>query len=239
MGEQGASRVEALDDVEGLNEAEVGGVGLVAEGIEDEDVESFEEGPAFVGDLTDIGAVGEVADAEAEDVESAVFEPDRDDFLTEDSERDGGGDAFEAELGEVTGGDGLGAFVEGVAEDAFDGLLGMFVAKDGDWAVEIFGEEAGVVEAEEVVDVVVGVGDGVDESDVFAEELEAHFGGRIDQEVAEGKAHEDAGACALVAGVAGGADLAVAAEDGDSRGGATAKKNELTRRCREVSQATL
>ena len=43
VGEEGAARLEALDEGDGAIEVGVAGVGLAAEGVEDEDVEVLEE----------------------------------------------------------------------------------------------------------------------------------------------------------------------------------------------------
>ncbi len=49
VGEEGAFGVEPLGDVDGFGEVGVAGVGMVAERVEDEDVEVLEEGDGVSG----------------------------------------------------------------------------------------------------------------------------------------------------------------------------------------------
>ena len=77
VGEEGAAGAEFFGDGDCFVEGEVGDVGAVAEGVEDQDVEPFQQRQAFVRDAVGVGAVGEVADAKAEDFEAgAVLEAD-------------------------------------------------------------------------------------------------------------------------------------------------------------------
>ena len=55
--------------------------------------------------------------------------------------------------------------------------------KTGTGPADPVGEEPGIVEAEQVVGVMVRVGDGVDPADPLAEELDPHLGRGVDQQV--------------------------------------------------------
>jgi hypothetical protein len=72
VGEIGLGGADALGGGDGLLDAEVDGVLAVLEAVEDEDVEILQKGVGAIGDETDVGAVGEAADAEAEDGRIAV-----------------------------------------------------------------------------------------------------------------------------------------------------------------------
>ena len=130
VGEEGAPGLELLDEGDGVFEVGVAGVGLAAEGVEDEDVEILEEREAFGGDVAHVGEVGGGAEAVAGDGLPAV----------------GDGDALEAGAEELDAGAGVGieameldagaggvaVFVaEGVVEDALDGGGGGVVGVEG------------------------------------------------------------------------------------------------------------
>ena len=93
---------EPLDGFESIVDAEVPRVRLLAEGVEHQDVEILQQRPALARDLADVGAVGDVADAEAEDVEMGVLQRDRRDLLAEHHERLGR-DRAERQLRHVAG----------------------------------------------------------------------------------------------------------------------------------------
>ncbi len=67
VGEEGASWVEPLGDVDRFGEVGVAGVGMVAERVEDEDVEVLEEREGVRGEVGEVGEVGGGAEAVAGD----------------------------------------------------------------------------------------------------------------------------------------------------------------------------
>ena len=85
---------------------------------------------------------------------------------------------------------------EGVLEDALDGGGGVVVGVDGEVGAVVEGEGAQVVEAHDVVGVAVGVEDGVDAADIFAEGLGVEVGAGVDEDgvVVVGEADGGAGA---------------------------------------------
>ena len=107
--------------------------------------------------------------------------------------------------------------------------LRLRLAVDRDRPADVLGEEPGVVEAEQVVGVGVREGDRMDLTHPLAEQLQAHLGGGVDQQVAAREAHQDAGTHPRVPRVVREADPAVAAEHGDARRSAAAQDHQAPR----------
>ena len=145
VGEEGASGLELLDDLEGVFDVGVGGVGIVAEGVEDEDVEILKLRDAGVGDGAHVGEVGGGAEAVAADGEITVVDGDAAEGGSEE------GDLFfrRREAMELDAGDGGAAAgrAEGVVEDALDGCGGGFVGEEREGFEVGKGERAEVVHA--------------------------------------------------------------------------------------------
>jgi len=220
VGEEGAAGLDALDQGDGVVQRGVGGVGLTAESVEDENVEVGEQREALGGDVVEIGEVGCGAEAVAGDGLAAV----------------GDGDTLEAGAEQgyfcawrgrepVQGDAGAGGvaivLTEGVVEDALDGGCGGVVGVEGEGFRVMEAEGAEVVHAEDVVGVAVGVEDGVESVDASADSLGVEVGAGIDDDVVVFVGDEDGGASTAVVRVAGGgdgggADGAVAAERWDA-----------------------
>lgn len=185
MGEEGSFGLELLGDGDGFVEAVVGDVWLVAEGVEDEGVEAFELVEAVGGDVVGVGAVGDVADAEAKDFETrAVKQADRFDLRAEDVEGIGG-DAIEGQTRD-------GSFVsllvrrEGIIERVSKTTLDSFFTIKWQRRIEIELKESQVVEAEDVVGVLVCESDCVNDADSLAKQLLPQVGRGVDEQVACG-----------------------------------------------------
>ena len=120
VGEEGAARLDLLDQRDGVVEGGVGGVRLAAQGVEDEDVEVCEQREGFGGDVVEVGEVGGGAEAVAGDGLAAVGDGDAEEAARRrDRWRAGcGGDAIEVDAG--AGGVAV-VLAEGVVEDALDG----------------------------------------------------------------------------------------------------------------------
>ena len=88
-------------------------------------------------------------------------------------------------------------------------------------------EGAELVEADHVVDVVVGVDHGVDFAEVLAERLFAEVGAGIDEDGGLAGSDVDGRSGALVSRVFRAADAAGAANDGDADRGAGAEEGEF------------
>lgn len=105
------------DDIEGLVEPKVGGVRLVAQGVEDQHPHPFEAGHARPWDVADVGAIRHIVDTEAEDVEVGMFEGNGHDRLADDAKRIAG-DAMKGQLGNEPRAEFLGRGAEGVRKRA-------------------------------------------------------------------------------------------------------------------------
>ena len=206
------------------------GVRVAAKGVEDEDVEVLEERDAVVGDVAHVGEVGGAAEAVAGDLLAAVSDGDAVEAGAEELDACAGCGIDAMDLNAGAGG--VAVFVaEGVLEDALDGVGGGVVGVDGEVALVVKAEGAEVVEAHDVVGVAVGVEDGVDAADFFADGLGVKVGAGVDEDGVAVVGEADGRPGAAVARVpvgrdGGGADGAVAAERGDAHGGAGAEKGE-------------
>ena len=81
------------------------------------------------------------------------------------------------------------------------------------------------IETRDVIDVLVGVEDGIDFGEVFAEGLLTEIGAAVNEEGSPGAFEEGGAAGAVIPGVIGGAGGALAADDRDAdRGGGSEKK---------------
>lgn len=228
-GQVGQVRLVGSDlsgDFDGLFDREVRGMGAMAEPVEDQDIESFEEREAGFGDFVAVGAVGDSSNTESEDLESwAVLEGDGEDLGAEDFD----GTSIEAMHGQLWNGSGMRLgevgerVIEGLSEPGFHDIG----AVNGDGMPEVELEEAEVVESEDVIGVLVGVNHRVHDTDAFAEELLAQVGGGVDQEVAMREAENGATSRALIFWIASRADGAIASNRGDSDGRAGSEEDHL------------
>jgi len=92
---------------------------------------------------------------------------------------------------------------EGVVEDALDGLGGGLVGVEGKVAGVVEAERTEVVHAEDMVGVAVGIEDGVEAADAFANRLRVEVGAGVDDDIVAIPGYEDGGTGAAVAGVSG------------------------------------
>ena len=240
VGEVGAFGGEFFDVADGLLQVGVAGVGVVAEGVEDEDVEVLEKGDALGRDVGHVGEVSGIAEAVAGDLVAAVDDGDAEEAGAEEVTAKaygcagGGGDAVHGDAG--AGGVTV-LRAEGVIEDALDGVGGGVVGVEGEAVGDVEAEGAEVVEAEDMVGVAVGVEDGVDVGDALADGLGVEIRAGIDEDDVAVVGKADGGAGAAVVGLrdgqagAGGdgrdADGAGTTERGDAHGGSGAEKGEV------------
>jgi len=198
----------------------------VAEGIEHEHIEPFQESHACGRDSVGVGAIGHVADAEAEDIETgAMREADGRDSRSEQIERVGV-DSLEVELRGSAGVCVL-AIGKGVIERLANAGLDCRFAVERHGVAQIERKEAQVVEAEDVVGVLVREEDRVDDADALAEKLLPQVGRGVDEEIALRQAEEGGAAGAFVAGVGTGADFARAADGRHADAGSRSQQDEL------------
>ncbi len=180
VGEEGAVGFEELYEGYGFVEVGVAGVGLAAEGVEDEDVEVLEEGDGCGGEVGEVGEVGGGAEAEAGDGLATVGDGDALEGGAEERNRARGG---REDVDVDAGGGGVTIDVaEGVGEDAAEDFGGGLVGVEGDAGGGAEAQGAEVVHAEDVVGVVVGVEDGVDLADGLADGLGVEVGAGVDED---------------------------------------------------------
>ena len=243
MGEEGAPGIQSLRERDRVGEVGVAGVRLVAERVDDEDVEILEHGVGLGRQVGKVGKVGGAAEAVADDGLAAVQDGHVEEAGAEEVERlAGGGKRVEGDAGAgwvaVFG-------TEGVVEDAAEGGGGFGVGVEGDAGGGAEGKGAEVIHAEGVVGVSVGVEHGVNTGDALTEGLGVEVGAGVDQNRARRvglafevggplKAQRGAGAAVVGLGVgrAGGrkrgkADGAAAAEGRHAHRGAAAEKGEV------------
>ena len=226
MGEPSFLGLDFFGEGERFGEAHVGGVRLVAQSIDDQRADAVD---LFNGEFWDDFAVAEVSDEGliilgekvAEDVGAAVFDGER---------GDGGGADLEGASDEFWGGADVtwpAIFaIEGEFENALEIGHGFWGGVDG----EIFAavaEGAEVIEAHDVIGMGVGEDHGVEAAEAFAEGLGAEIGAGVDHPSGFGGLEINGGAGALVVGVCGSADRAIATDHGDALGGSGAEKSEM------------
>ena len=112
---------------------------------------------------------------------------------------------------------------EGFLESLHRGLGG----KDGHLSVLHLAEAPHVVEAHDVVGVSVGEERRIHAGDLLSEALDPKIGCRVDDEVTLGSPDQKRSASAVVAGIRGSADSAVAADDWNTLGGSSSEKGDF------------
>jgi hypothetical protein len=186
MSEVGLPGFELLDGGEGFADGHVGVMVFVAKGVDDEDVKVLKKGERLGRDRFDVGEVGQgkvIGEIEAKAVGAnpAVFNLDRGDFEAVEFE----GVHKRAWVGVDVAT--LFAFVEkGPREHAFEATkrFGRSVEREG--IVSMPAEGADFIEASDVIDMLVGVKDGVDGGDILAERLFVKVGAGVDEETPPG-----------------------------------------------------
>jgi hypothetical protein len=199
----------------------------VAEGVEDEVVEIFEERHGGFGEAAEISEIGGAAEAEAQDIHFAVEERHGNDGDAEKLE--GAFDFVEDHAGNGAEG---GPVVKNIGEGAADRAEGFLGSVDGHSGALADGEGAEVVEALDVIGVAVGEKNGSEAIEARGEGLGAEIGGGVNDDVLGVAGEEDGGTQALVMGIGGLADGTVAADGGDSHGGAGTENGEMDGGCR-------
>jgi len=220
--EPGASGLEFVDEGEGLFDGLVHGMRNIAEGIDDEIVDVFEERDGGFGKAAEIGEICGAAKAEAEDVHFAVEERHGNDGNAEKLE--GASDFVEDDAGDGAEG-GLG--VEDVGKGAANRAEGFLGAVDGQSGALADVEGANVVEALDVIGVAVGEKNGFEAIEARGKSLGAEVGGGVNDDVLAVAGEEDGGTQALVVRVGGLANGTVAADSGDSHGGTGTEDREV------------
>ena len=231
MSEVGLAGFEILDGGEGFGDGHVGVVIFVAKGVDDKDVKVLKEGERLGWDRFNVGEVGQgkvIGEIEAKAVGAnpAVFNLDRGDF--EAVEFEGFFERAWVGVDVAT----LFAFVEkGPREHAVEAAKGFGRSVEREGIVAMPAEGADFIEARDVIDVLVGVEDGVDGSDVLPERLFVKVGAGVDEETPPRALNQGGAAETAVMGVIRGASRAWTADDrhADRGGGAQKKEAALIR----------
>ena len=157
--------------------------------VEDQDIEAAEQRPGRVRDAAGVGAIGNSTEAEAEHVEGAVLEPQRHNTASENLERRRA-DPLELEPGHATAGRRRRG--EGVVEGLADPGLHRPLAQHPHRPAGVEAERPHVVEAVDVVNVVVRVKHSVDLADVLPQKLGSEVGGRVNEKMPVGEPNQHA-----------------------------------------------
>ena len=236
--EEGAPWFELIHKRHGALKVRVAVMGLVAQGVEDEDVEILQERKAFGWDVTHVGQVGRAAESIAGDLLSSVGHGDAAEAGAEELHAGAGSGVEAMELDACAGG--VAVFrAEGVLEDALKVIRGLVVGVDGEItgcgaghiARDAKAEGAEVVETEDVVSVAMSVEDGIDLANALAESLRMEVRPGVDEDSVAFETQADGRPGAAVAPVAveghrRGAYGAVTAQGRDAHGGSAAKECE-------------
>ena len=225
MGEVGAGGFEMVNGNEGFADGHVGGMPVMTESIDNEDVEIVEKLERRLREGFDVGNVGNgagfvVIKTESMSADAAMLHFD-------------GGDGQSLKLKNRFEGAGLGSDVSALGgfSDKGPGIHSLQSGEGFLGAVEWEGiltmpaKGAEFIEARDVVDVFVSVEDGIDFGESFTESLLAEVGSAVDEEGSPRAFEEGGAAGAVVPWVIGGAGGALAADDRDAhRGGCSQKK---------------
>ena len=77
VGQDGVARTHLFDPLQGVVEAEMGGVRTIAQSVDDPHIQAFEEGKACFGNAFHIRCIGERSEAKTERADLAVLEIER------------------------------------------------------------------------------------------------------------------------------------------------------------------
>src|SRR6516165_6420239 len=150
---------------------------LVAESVQNKNVQILEQRQGSLGDGAEIGHVGGIAKAEAQDGQVAVQDGYGNQPLSPEVKR--AVDKLRVELGDSPIGIRL---VKDVLVDAADALHGPAVGVNGNRHVLPEVKDADIIQSEDVVGVLVGEDDGVQPSHPGAQGLLAKVGRGIDDD---------------------------------------------------------
>ena len=230
VGQECLARAQTGHDQASLPQAEVGVVRTGPEAVDDERIQPAEQLDGRLGDVAAVGEIGELADTVAENLGRSVEDGNRDDLDALDVK--GTGDGAETEPGHVQVTLGKLKILEHVGPAGADGGKRLLVPVERDDHAVLLAEGAEVVDAVQVVGMVVGEKHGIDPVEALAHRLHAQFSGRIHQQIEAFGPDENGGPGPLVAWVRRAADIAITADHWHAVGRTGAKKEDFQRRLR-------
>jgi len=196
------------------------------ERVQDEDFQIRQLDPFRLGHGLHIGDVGQRAKSVAEDSKMPVPERQRQNPDSGDRNFASGLERLQVELGFRSPFVGPDCIVENVGETGAHPLqrLGRAVTRDGTPLPHR--EDAEIVDAVDVIGVLMSVEDGVHPAQAGTEHLQPEFRRGIDQDDVATGLEQRTGAAAPIAGILRPADRAVAANLGDSEGGSGPEESQ-------------
>lgn len=186
-----AARADAFDVCLRLIERQVHRVGVVTQGIDDEGVDASQGTDDLGIDATGIGDIGEIADAVAKNIECTVGDGQDGNRYTCQGECLPRGEFVHGQIGSRRT---AVVVVECVIVAFFDGLDGAAQAIYRHRCVHPIVEGAQIVNATDVILVFVRQKDGMERFGAGAQQLLAHIGAGVDENVAVGCFDEGSGA---------------------------------------------
>ena len=154
-------------------------VWTMSQRIKDQDIQAFQQAHTFWRNLVGIGAVSHVTKAKTQHLEiGTMLETNRYDGQPQHLERFQP-NALKNKLGNGTGMSGL-AIGKGIVERLSNTILHRFFTKQRDSVPQVKLEQAEVIQAENMVRVLMREQDTVHDTDTFSKQLAAQIGRRID-----------------------------------------------------------
>ncbi len=222
------SDVQFKRDFGGLLDIQMSHVRLRTQRVKNQCVETLQQLKAAAGDFADVGTIGDVADAKPE-----YFE-----FRSVDQwdGNDRGAQGFEGPVVDAVDFNGwcrarMRLFVvrKRVRKRRSQAVLDALgtVNRNGMSKIEL--KKSQIIKTEQVVRVLMGIDNGVDDTNLFAQQLLAQVGGRVNEQIALGQTEYGATASPLIPGMVAPADVAIAADRGYADGRSCSQQDHLSR----------
>ena len=223
VGEENSPRRQLFRGGDGTVYGRMRGVWLVAQSIQKEHIQAPQLCERGIRDLAVIRKISRIAKPESIDRRLAMQEGDGREL---DAEQIDGG-AVQHVGFQLRHGGLLFLTVEHVAERAMNGGHRSLRRVDGDGRALVEVERPYVIQAHDVVGMLVREQDRVEALEARSQRLRAEVRGGVDQHVMAAVAHQDGGAQALIARIGGCTHIAMAADSWHTRTGAGAEHGDL------------
>lgn len=224
-------RLDLLHQLQHLAQAHVCGVRLVAQAADDERFQAVQVLQSFRRDALRVGAVRQIARAEAQDLHPAVVDRQREDFAPKDFKLAERLELVNDQFRDPPRWKLLDRRVENVRERLVDRPIRPLVAENfRRFVVVTARKEPCVVQPKEMVHVRVRVEDRVGIDQPLTKKLLTKIRARVDQKISFRETKDHGASRALVFRVGTLADGAVAADHGNAVGRAGSEKDEVPNR---------